>query len=297
MCVLGDAVELGGRDARPDLGLDEVEDLGDDAAGAAHALDLGAGLAGDHRSGALGRGRVEGRDEAGGGAGDADRAVDGREDAPAAVVVDDLEERRHLLVHARADGRLGVVGALEEGRPVEVADARDLRRVRGQVVDVPVGRADPAVRQALDEVLERDVDVERRGRRGGPRPGARRRAPRPGPRSAGTRRGSRRPARRGRGAGPGRPGRSCRRGRAGRGSCSGPPRGRAPSRPRRRRGAGRPMPAPGPRVERREPGPGCPCRHRGRPAGRRPSWPRAADPVGAARGARDGQGGHRMKPS
>ena len=46
---LGDGVEMGRRDARPELGLDPVEDLGDDPAGAAHPLDLGTGLAGDHR--------------------------------------------------------------------------------------------------------------------------------------------------------------------------------------------------------------------------------------------------------
>ena len=36
---------------------------------------------------------------------------------------------------------------------------RRLRRVRDEVVDVAVGGADPAVGHALDEVLERDVDV------------------------------------------------------------------------------------------------------------------------------------------
>src|SRR4029077_3000873 len=45
---LGQGVEVRGRDARSQLGLDLVEDLGDDAAGTTHALDLGAGLAGGH---------------------------------------------------------------------------------------------------------------------------------------------------------------------------------------------------------------------------------------------------------
>jgi len=74
-------------------------------------------------------------------------------------MVDDVEERRDLLGHPRADGRLGVVGTLHEGRPVEVADGVAGGRVRDEVVDVAVGRADPAVRHALDEVLDRHLDV------------------------------------------------------------------------------------------------------------------------------------------
>ena len=243
-------------------------------------------------------GPAEGLDEARGRAGDADRAVDGLEHAAAPVVVDDLEQRRHLLVHARADGRLGVVGALAERRPVEVADALDLRRVRRQVVDVPVRRADPAVRHALDQGLERDVDVEGAVDATALAPRARRRAPRPGPRVRGN------PSR----IAPSSASGAWRRSRktltiglvgdqlaAAHVAVRLAPERRP--RARRRRGAGRRTPAPGPRVERRVPGPGCPCRHREPPAGRRPSWPRAADPVGGADGARHGQGGHRMKPS
>ena len=49
MCASARASRWAVEHARPDLGLDDVEDLGDDAAGAAHPLDLGARLAGDHR--------------------------------------------------------------------------------------------------------------------------------------------------------------------------------------------------------------------------------------------------------
>ena len=48
--VLGEAVELAGRDARAELLLHEGEDLGDDPPGAAHLVDLPARLAGDHVS-------------------------------------------------------------------------------------------------------------------------------------------------------------------------------------------------------------------------------------------------------
>ena len=46
--LLGEAVQVAGRDAGLELLLDEGEDLGDDPAGAAHLLDLAARLAGDH---------------------------------------------------------------------------------------------------------------------------------------------------------------------------------------------------------------------------------------------------------
>ena len=45
--------------------------------------------------------------------------------AACAVVVDDLEQRRDLLGQPRPDGRLGVVGALDELGAVEVAQAGD----------------------------------------------------------------------------------------------------------------------------------------------------------------------------
>ena len=45
---LGDAVQVAGRHAGLELPFDEGEDLGHDAAGATHALDLGTRLAGDH---------------------------------------------------------------------------------------------------------------------------------------------------------------------------------------------------------------------------------------------------------
>ena len=166
-----------------------------------------------------------------------------------AVVLDDLEERRDLLGHPGPDGRLLVVGALDERRAVEVADAVDRGRVRDEVVDVAVGRADPPVGHPPDQVLERDVDV---GGAVDPPAGLgqrARRAPRPGPGSAGSRRGSRRPTA------------SARlepveedpddrlvRARAGRGSCTGRPRGRAACRRRPRPAAGRPTRGPGRRA-------------------------------------------------
>ena len=75
-----------------------------------------------------------------------------------AIVLDDLEQGRDLLRHPGTDRRLRVVRALDEGRAIEVAD-EVARRVGDEVVDVAVGGADPAVGHALDEVLERDVDV------------------------------------------------------------------------------------------------------------------------------------------
>ena len=47
--ALREPIEMPGRHAGPELGLDEGEDLGDDPAGDAHLLDLAAGLAGDHQ--------------------------------------------------------------------------------------------------------------------------------------------------------------------------------------------------------------------------------------------------------
>src|SRR6188508_1988757 len=53
-------------------------------------------------------------------------AVDRGQDAVVTVVLDDLEQRRHLLGHPRPDGDLGVVGTLDELGAVEVAQALDL---------------------------------------------------------------------------------------------------------------------------------------------------------------------------
>ena len=98
----------------------------DDPAGAAHPLDLGARLAGDHRQTApaplsASHQRV----------GDRRRSAAGRRPCVRtprrAVVVDDLEERRDLLRHPRPDGRLLVVGALDELGAVEVAHGRRSR--------------------------------------------------------------------------------------------------------------------------------------------------------------------------
>ena len=89
------------------------------------------------------------------------QAVDGDEDALVAVVVGDLVERPELLLHPGADRRLGVVGAVDELRAVDVADAPDLRRLEPVVVDVAAGLADPPAGEPTDEVLDRDLDQER----------------------------------------------------------------------------------------------------------------------------------------
>ena len=78
--------------------------------------------------------------------------------AAAAVVVDDLVERRRSAGRSGPDRVLAVVGALDERRPVEVADARHAGRVRDEVVDVAVRRADPRFAIRATRVLGRQVD-------------------------------------------------------------------------------------------------------------------------------------------
>jgi hypothetical protein len=120
---------------------------------------------------------------------DPELAVDGGQDAVIAVVLDDIEEGRDLLGHPGADRLLRVIGALHQGRAVEVAD-EVARRIGDEVVDVAVGCADAPVGHPLDEVLERDVDVGGAVDPAAGPPPAQHRAPRPGPWSAGSRRGS-----------------------------------------------------------------------------------------------------------
>ena len=146
-----------GRDARADLGLDDVEDLADDTTGAAHPLDLGARLAGDHRQ----------------------TAPASRSDSIRAsvTVVDRLAGRRPWPGRpCRGSARRprGAAGPAAPSGPGPSPRRRpraargpshrcrrraSWRRVRDEVVDVAVGGADAAVGHALDEVLERDVDV------------------------------------------------------------------------------------------------------------------------------------------
>ena len=95
-------------------------------------------------------------------------AVDRAEDAGLAVVVDDVE---------RAAGSAAPSGPgrspprrparWTSGEPSMSQMPGTLGRVRGEVVDVAVGGADPAVGHPRDELLGRDVDVDAPGRPGG----------------------------------------------------------------------------------------------------------------------------------
>ena len=127
---------------------------------------------------------------------DRPEAVDRRQDAPGAVVVGDVVQRPELLLHARADGRLGVVGPMDELGAVDVAHAPDVRRLEPLVVDVAAGLADEAAGKPPDEVLDGHLDEQRPVDRPARRVERRRRAPRPGAGCAGSRRGSRRRRRR-----------------------------------------------------------------------------------------------------
>src|SRR5262245_47874210 len=95
-------------------------------------------------SGSL-RGGVRGPDHVAGHVLDRLAAVDRDEHASFAVMVDHVRERRQLLGHPGPDGRLLVVGPLDQLGAVEVADQIALRRVREQVVHVAVRLADAAV--------------------------------------------------------------------------------------------------------------------------------------------------------
>jgi hypothetical protein len=75
-------------------------------------------------------------------------------------VLDHGQHRRHLLRHARTHHLRAVVVALPQGCAVAVADARDAGRVAVLVVGRAAQRADPAARDAADELLDRDVDVQ-----------------------------------------------------------------------------------------------------------------------------------------
>ena len=72
-----------------------------------------------------------------------------------------LAHRAELLLEARPDGLDPVVLTLDERRAVEIAHARHLGRMGLLVVDVAVGLADPAARHPPDELIGRDIDLER----------------------------------------------------------------------------------------------------------------------------------------
>ena len=55
--LVREAVEVRGRDPGAKVLGDELERLGDDGAGAGHALDLGGGLSDDHRTATCSRAR------------------------------------------------------------------------------------------------------------------------------------------------------------------------------------------------------------------------------------------------
>jgi hypothetical protein len=87
--------------------------------------------------------------------------VDRHEEPALAVVGLDLAQGGQGQVHPGAD-RLGlVILALEQLRAVQVAHAGDPWRVRLFVVDVAGVAAHPATGQALDQVLDRDLDGDR----------------------------------------------------------------------------------------------------------------------------------------
>ena len=157
--LLGEAVEVGGGDARLERLLDDGQDLGDDAAGAAHLVDLGARLPGHHRQATSNRSSTAAR-SAVGDVVDPLPAVDRPEDPGGPVVRHDLAQAAELEGEPRPDRLRAVVLALDERRAVEVAAAGRPRRVRRLVVDVARGLADPAAGQADHEVLGRHVDLE-----------------------------------------------------------------------------------------------------------------------------------------
>ena len=224
----GEGVELGGRDARLDR--PRMRSRTSPTTRPARAMrsisarDLRVTMVRPARGVAQG---IERAGQVGGDRLDAGPPVDRRQDAGLAVVVDDLEERRDLLGHPGPHGHFVVVRSLDDRGTVVRTEAVGRRRVGDHVVDMTVGLADPAVGHALDEVFDRDVDVQRVGdAAAGGRPGPRR-GPRPARASAGSRRGSRRRPRRVRRGARGRRARSCRPGRAVPGACSGRPPDRA----------------------------------------------------------------------
>src|SRR5918993_1885623 len=95
--------------------------------------------------------------------GDGLLAVDRMELACLPVVIDDLRQGAELLVHPCPNGVRPVVGALVQLGAVQVADAGDPRRAPDLVVGVPRRAADPAAREALDEVLHGHVHEDGRG--------------------------------------------------------------------------------------------------------------------------------------
>ena len=119
---LGDGVEMRGRDAGAQLGLD----LSRTSATTRPARRIRSISARDLRVTISDRPRAaQGVHQRVGEGVDPAPAIDARQDAARAVVVDDLEERRDLLRHPGPDGGLLVVGALDELRAVEVAQAVD----------------------------------------------------------------------------------------------------------------------------------------------------------------------------
>ena len=158
---LGQGVEMGRADARLELRFDEGQDLGHDAPRAAHRVDLDSRLEADGHQLLGPRDRRLGRGQQRGGHG-ADRlpAVDRAQQAPLAVVADDVVQGCQLGGQAGGDRLAPVVLALDQGRVVEVALARDPGRMAGLVVDMAVGLADPAPGQAPDELGLGDLDLE-----------------------------------------------------------------------------------------------------------------------------------------
>ena len=162
--ALGQRVELGRPDARPDERPELPEDPGDDLRAAPHRLDLRASLVDDHpraSRGRRGRDRRSGDPADRGGDGiDRPRPVHGPVNAPASVI--GLEGLGLGPVDAQPlpDDRGRVVGPLAQGAAAGVADARPDRRLGGQVVDRLAGIADPAVAQPVDQSLRVDLDAD-----------------------------------------------------------------------------------------------------------------------------------------
>ena len=264
---LGDGVQLGRGDARPQLGLDQVEHLGDDPAGPAHPLDLRAGLAGDHQAAPTSP-RASSASSRRRDLVDRSQPVDRAQHAGRPVVVDDVEQRRDLL-GTSAPGR----SLRCRPRAGPAANRRGRRRRRRPAGSRPGCRRGRWPRRSGDSPCGRPGRPSARrcrardppGCRAAPAPG---RAPQPGRGSAESRRARRRRSRRRPRGARGRCRRWCRRARAGRGSCTGRRRGRAACPRRRRRAAGRRTPGPARRGARPGSAPGSPSRHPARRGGR-----------------------------
>src|ERR1700709_2324372 len=84
---------------------------------------------------------------------DCTRAVDLAEAPLPAVVLDHWSSQRVVGLHALGKRSLRIVGAMLKRASIEVTDARGLRRLRIDIVDMLADRADSAAGNAAQELL------------------------------------------------------------------------------------------------------------------------------------------------